>query len=120
MRPQSPELVELSIANSACKSADASRTQLEGEKPHSAPLRPQYPQRLSAVALIRMLDHPVANKRSPDGQWLLYGSRRDGVRQLFLLRLADYREFPLTHLTAGNAALWPYWQPATCVDCRQP
>ena len=49
---------------------------------------------------------------SPDGNWLLYGSKRDGVRQLFLLRLADCKEFQLTDMTTGHAAMWPHWRPA--------
>ena len=48
---------------------------------------------------------------SPDGQWLVYGSKRDGVRQLYLMRLADRSERRLTDLTAGRAAMWPHWQP---------
>jgi Tol biopolymer transport system component len=48
---------------------------------------------------------------SPDGQWLAYGSKRDGVRQLYVMRLADRSERRLTNLTAGHAAMWPHWQP---------
>ena len=29
---------------------------------------------------------------SPDGKWLLYGSKRDGVRQLYVMRLSDKKE----------------------------
>jgi uncharacterized protein (TIGR03067 family) len=49
---------------------------------------------------------------SPDGQWLLYGSKRDGVRQLYLMRLEDKKERRLTDLAKGRAAMWPHWQPA--------
>lgn len=48
---------------------------------------------------------------SPDGRWLAFGSKRDGIRQLYLLRLADNREYRLTDLPPGHAALWPHWQP---------
>jgi Tol biopolymer transport system component len=48
---------------------------------------------------------------SPDGQWLVYGSKRGGARNLYLMRLADLAEFPLTTLPRGRAAMWPYWQP---------
>ena len=48
---------------------------------------------------------------SPDGAWLTYGSRRDGVRQLFIMRLADHAEKRITELTPGHAAMWPRWQP---------
>ena len=48
---------------------------------------------------------------SPDGKWLLYGSKRDGVRQLFIMRLSDHLEHRLTDLKAGHAAMWAHWQP---------
>lgn len=47
---------------------------------------------------------------SSDGKWLLYGSKRDGVRQLFVMRLADRAEHRLTNLKPGHAAMWPHWQ----------
>jgi Tol biopolymer transport system component len=50
---------------------------------------------------------------SPDGRWLVYGSKRDGVRQLFVMRLADRSERRITNLTAGRGAMWPHWQPIT-------
>ncbi len=52
--------------------------------------------------------HPQPSR---DGQWLLYGSKRDVVRQLFVMRLADRAEHRLTNLKAGHAAMWPHWQP---------
>lgn len=52
--------------------------------------------------------HP---KPSPDGSHLVYGSKRDGVRQLFVMRLSDCIETQLTHLGKGHAAMWPHWQP---------
>ncbi len=48
---------------------------------------------------------------SPDGRWLAYGSKRDGVRQLYVLQLADNHEYRLTDLEPGRAAFWPHWQP---------
>jgi TolB protein len=48
---------------------------------------------------------------SPDGAWLVYGSRREGMRQLFVMRLADRTEKRLTDLRRGHAAMWPHWQP---------
>ena len=50
---------------------------------------------------------------SPDGKWLLYGSKRDGVRQLYLRRLEEKKERRLTDLAKGHAAMWPHWQPGT-------
>lgn len=49
---------------------------------------------------------------SPDGEWLLYGSLRQGVRQLFIMRLADRSERQITQLPSGHAAMWPHWQSA--------
>lgn len=51
--------------------------------------------------------HPAP---SADGQWLLFGSRREGVRHLFVMRLADRVERQITHHTAGRAAMWAHWK----------
>ena len=48
---------------------------------------------------------------SPDGKWLAYGSKRDGVRQLYVMRLSDRKERRITDLAKGRAAMWPHWQP---------
>jgi len=48
---------------------------------------------------------------SADGRWLLYGSKRDGVRQLFVRDLTNGRETQLTNLEPGHAAMWPHWRP---------
>ena len=48
---------------------------------------------------------------SPDGKQLLYGSKRGGVRQLFVLNLAARTEKQLTDLKPGHGAMWPHWQP---------
>jgi len=48
---------------------------------------------------------------SGDGQWLLYGSKRGGARQLYVMRLSDRSERRITDLPPGRAAMWPYWQP---------
>lgn len=50
---------------------------------------------------------------SPDGRQIAYGSKRDGVRQLYVMRLADRSETRITNLTPGHAAMWPHWQPVT-------
>jgi TolB protein len=52
--------------------------------------------------------HPTP---SPDGRRLAYGSLRAGVRQLYVMDLADRSERPLTALPKGRAAMWPHWQP---------
>ncbi|HTN02205.1 TolB family protein [Planctellipticum variicoloris] len=48
---------------------------------------------------------------SADGKRLLYGSKRGGVRQLFVMALADRSEQVLTDLKPGQGAMWPHWQP---------
>jgi TolB protein len=48
---------------------------------------------------------------SPDGRWLLYGSKREGIRQIFVMRLSDRFEKQITNLTNGYAAMWAHWQP---------
>jgi Tol biopolymer transport system component len=48
---------------------------------------------------------------SRDGKWLLYGSKRDGVRQLYIMRLGERKEHRITDLKKGHAAMWPGWQP---------
>ena len=52
--------------------------------------------------------HPAA---SPDGKWLVYGSKRDGVRQLYVMRLGDKKEWRITDLKKGHAAMWASWRP---------
>ncbi len=58
--------------------------------------------------------HP---KPSPDGQWLVYGSNRNGIRNLYVMQLTDGKEHPLTNVPAGHAAMHAWWQPA---DAAQP
>jgi Tol biopolymer transport system component len=67
------------------------------------------PEQLTATPVGSMHYHP---QPSPDGKWLLYGSKRDGVRQLYLMRLEGKKEHRLTDLKKGHAAMWPIWQPA--------
>lgn len=50
---------------------------------------------------------------SQDGRWLLYGSKRDGVRQLYLRHLADQVESRLTSHPHGTGAMWGHWQPVS-------
>jgi TolB protein len=53
--------------------------------------------------------HPAPSR---DGKWLAYGSKRDGVRQLYVMRLSEKKEWRITDLKKGHAAMWPQWQPA--------
>lgn len=66
------------------------------------------PEQLTHSAEGTLHYHP---QPSPDGKWLVYGSKRDGVRQLFVFRLLDGKEQRITELKSGHAAMWPHWQP---------
>ncbi len=55
---------------------------------------------------------------SPDGNWLAFGSKRDGVRQLFVMRLSARHEKNLTNLHPGHGAMWAHWQPTIAI--KQP
>ena len=50
---------------------------------------------------------------SRDGRHLLYGSKLDGVRQLFVRDRARGTERQITHMKKGYAAMWAKWQPST-------
>jgi Tol biopolymer transport system component len=52
--------------------------------------------------------HPSPSR---DGKLLLFGSKRRGTRNLYVLNLSDGKERPLTDLPTGRAAMWPHWQP---------
>jgi Tol biopolymer transport system component len=67
------------------------------------------PERLTDTPPGTLHYHP---QPSPDGARLAYGSRREGVRQLYVRRLRDGKELRLTDLRAGYAAMWPHWQPS--------
>jgi Tol biopolymer transport system component len=65
-------------------------------------------EQLTDTAAGSMHYHPVPSR---DGKWLLYGSKRDGVRQLYVMRLSDKKEWRITDLKKGHAAMWASWQP---------
>lgn len=67
------------------------------------------PEQLTETPVGSMHYHPAA---SPNGKWLLYGSKRDGVRQLYVMRLRDKKEWRITEMKKGRAAMWAHWQPA--------
>ncbi len=50
-------------------------------------------------------------KPSPDGTSIVYGSKRDGVRNLYVMRLSDGKETQITHMEPGSGAMHAYWQP---------
>jgi len=66
------------------------------------------PQRLTNSPAGSLHYHP---QFSPDGKFLVYGSKRGGVRQIFVRRMSDGTERQITQLTTGHGAMWPHWQP---------
>ncbi len=66
------------------------------------------PEQLTDTPPGSMHYHPQS---SPDGRWLVYGSKRGGVRQLYTMRLGDRKEHRITDLKKGHAAMWASWQP---------
>ncbi len=54
--------------------------------------------------------HQYHPQPSPDGNWLVFGARREGVRQLYLMQLSDKKETRITNLIKGHAAMWAHWQ----------
>jgi Tol biopolymer transport system component len=52
--------------------------------------------------------HPTV---SPDGQWIIFGAKRDNVRRLYLIRTNGQNERPITPHEKNHAAMWPHWQP---------
>ena len=61
--------------------------------------------------------HP---KPSPDGRLLLYGSKRNGVRNIYVRNLTNGAEQQITRLSRGYAAMWPHWQPRPSDTRRVP
>jgi Tol biopolymer transport system component len=64
----------------------------------------------------RLTDTPAGSlhyhpQPSRDGRWLAYGSRRGGVRDLYVMNLSDRAERRITACAPGRAAMWPHWQP---------
>ncbi len=48
---------------------------------------------------------------SPDGGWLVFGSDRTGVRQLFIMNAEGGSISVITHCKPGRGAMWPHWKP---------
>jgi TolB protein len=81
------------------KSVEIMRTTLDGKEQqltHSKPGALQY--------------HIAA---SPSGQWLVFGSTRSGVRQLYVMPASGGEALPITSMEPGQAAMWPSWQTKT-------
>jgi TolB protein len=65
-------------------------------------------QQLTRSAGPSLCYHPQPSR---DGKWLLFGSKRDGVRQLYVIRLSDRSERRITDFAPGHAGVWPHWRP---------
>lgn len=52
--------------------------------------------------------HPAA---SPDGKWLLFGSDRSGVMQLYVSTTDGRDVWPITDVPPGSCAMHGHWQP---------
>jgi Tol biopolymer transport system component len=48
---------------------------------------------------------------SPDGKWIVFGSNRSGVRQLYVLAAQGGEARAITNVPLGSGAMWAYWQP---------
>jgi Tol biopolymer transport system component len=48
---------------------------------------------------------------SPDGNWVVFGSNRTGIRQLYVIRAAGSEPYPSTSVGEGWGAMWASWQP---------
>jgi TolB protein len=62
------------------------------------------PERLTDTPAGSRHYHPSA---SPDRTWLLYGSKRDGVRQLYVMRLSDRKEWRPPPRRFAQPRAWP-------------
>lgn len=93
----SPDSLSIYYTASSEKNVELFRATLEG-----------HVEQLTHARSGTMHYHP---QPSPDGKQLLYGSKRDGVRQLYVMHLKSRQERRLTDLQPGRAAMWPHWQP---------
>lgn len=49
---------------------------------------------------------------SSDGKWILFGSDRSGIMQLYVATIDGKEMRPITHVPAGHSAMHGHWQPA--------
>ena len=52
--------------------------------------------------------HPAV---APDGKWILFGSDRSGVMQLYVATADGKESWPVTNVPAGSCAMHGHWQP---------
>src|SRR5262249_31087296 len=48
---------------------------------------------------------------APDGKWILFGSDRSGVMQLYVATADGTESWPVTNVPAGSCAMHGHWQP---------
>jgi Tol biopolymer transport system component len=72
--------------------------------------------RVSLAGHVEQLTHSAPGvfhynpKVSPEGTWVMFGSTRDGVRQLWVAAADGQSARPVTSLTKGRAAYSASWQ----------
>jgi Tol biopolymer transport system component len=53
---------------------------------------------------------------SPDGKWILFGSDRSGVMQLYVADIDGKNLHPITNVDPGHAAMHGFWRPKTRIE----
>jgi hypothetical protein len=48
---------------------------------------------------------------SPDGKWVLFGSDRSGIRQIYVSKTDGTMGYPITNMGCGWGATHGHWQP---------
>ena len=48
---------------------------------------------------------------SPDGQWIIFGSNRDGARALYIMKPDGSSQRRITPAVPGWGAMWAHWRP---------
>jgi TolB protein len=81
------------------KSVEIMRTSLEGKEQQLTHSKPGTLNYQPAVC--------------PSGQWIVFGSNRSGVRQLYVMPADGGDALAITSVKAGHAAMWAYWQNGT-------
>ncbi len=61
--------------------------------------------------------HPAV---SPDGKWILFGSDRSGIMQLYVATTDGKESWPITNVPAGSCAMHGHWQPITAPKPNDP
>jgi Tol biopolymer transport system component len=73
--------------------------------------------RVTLDGTVRQLTHSRSGVRhyhpspSPDGQWILFGSDRSGVMQLYVAHANGADARPITSVPQGSCAMHGHWQP---------